>query len=70
MTKKTKAAPRQTKSDIIRRLLSRKSGANLATLQKATSWQPHSVRAALSTLRNSGYTIDRTSAKADGKDGA
>ena len=59
MTRKTTRAPRETKAATIRRLLSRKSGADLAALQEATGWQPHSVRAALSTLRKAGYTIDR-----------
>lgn len=51
--------PRETKSAILRKLLSRKAGADLTTLQSATGWQPHSVRAALSCLRKAGYTIDR-----------
>ena len=54
---------RETKAALVRRLLSRKSGADLAALQEATGWQPHSVRAALSTLRKAGYTIDRIPAK-------
>jgi hypothetical protein len=56
----------ETKSAAIRRLLSRKSGADLATLEEATGWQPHSVRAALSTLRKAGYQIDRLKPKANG----
>ena len=64
MTQTTK--PTETKSAAIRRLLSRKTGADLATLQKATGWQPHSVRAALSTLRKSGYTVDRVPPKKEG----
>ncbi len=60
----------ETKSATITRLLSRKTGADIAALQNATGWQPHSVRAALSTLRKSGYTIDRLPAKADGVGGA
>ena len=51
--------PRETKAAILRRLLARKAGANLAALQSATGWQPHSVRAALSGFRKAGYTIDR-----------
>ena len=58
--------PNETKSAAVRRLLSRRSGATLASLQKATGWQPHSVRAALSTLRKAGYTIDRVPPKTDG----
>ncbi len=49
----------ETKSELMRRMLARKSGATLSSLQKATGWQPHSVRAALSTLRKAGYTIDK-----------
>jgi hypothetical protein len=58
--------PKETKSAIVRRLLSRKAGADIGTLQKATGWQPHSVRAALSTLRKAGYTIDKMPPKSDG----
>jgi len=54
--------PRETKAAILRRLLARKAGANLAALQSATGWQPHSVRAGLSGLRKAGYTIERTDA--------
>ncbi len=59
MSKSTSTPPRETKTEILRKFLSRKSGANIATLQSATGWQPHSVRAALSGLRKAGYTIDR-----------
>jgi predicted ArsR family transcriptional regulator len=57
---------KETKSAAVKRLLSRKSGATLAALQKATGWQAHSVRAALSTLRKSGHTIDRVPPKTGG----
>jgi hypothetical protein len=58
---------RATKAAILRQLLSRKAGADLAALQTATGWQPHSVRAALSGLRKVGYRIDRADpAKAGG----
>ena len=66
MTNATVTPPRETKSALVRRLLTRKSGADLAALQDATGWQPHSVRAALSTLRKAGYTIDRLPPKKDG----
>ena len=52
------------KAEIVKRLLRRKAGADLAALRDATGWQPHSVRAALSTLRKTGYAIDRAPAKA------
>ena len=64
MTKSPK--PRETKAATVRRLLARKSGADLAALQKATGWQAHSVRAALSGLRKAGYTIDRVPPKTEG----
>lgn len=51
--------PRETKTAILRKHLSRKAGADLAALQSATGWQPHSVRAAMSGLRKAEYTIDR-----------
>ena len=54
--------PRETKAAILRKLLARKNGADLAALQMATGWQPHSVRAGLSGLRKAGYIIDRTDA--------
>ena len=57
---KSKSPPsRATKAAILRKLLSRKAGADLVALQTATGWQPHSVRAAMSGLRKAGYTIDR-----------
>ncbi len=59
MSKRQTAPAIETKAATIARLLSRKSGADLATLQDATGWQPHSVRAALSGLRKAGYTVDR-----------
>ena len=70
MTRQSGARRRETKTDTIRRLLSRKTGADLSALQKATGWQPHSVRAALSGMRKAGYTIDRLPSKSDGAGGA
>lgn len=61
-----KSKPGETKSTTVLRLLARKAGADLATLQAATGWQVHSVRAALSTLRKAGYCIDRRPPKASG----
>ncbi len=50
---------KQTKIDKVQDLLRRPSGASLEALCKATGWQPHSVRAALSGLRKKGATIQR-----------
>lgn len=67
MSKSKTALPRETKTATLHKLLSRKAGADLATLQSATGWQPHSVRAAMSGLRKAGYRIDRADpAKAGG----
>ena len=59
MSKPKSTPERETKTAILRKLLSRKAGADLAALQSATGWQPHSVRAALSGLRKARYSIDR-----------
>ena len=60
MSKSQAMPPHESKVAVLRRLLTRKTGADLAALQSATGWQPHSVRAALSGLRKAGYGIDRT----------
>lgn len=66
MPKTPDPKPRETKSAIVLRLLSRKAGADIAALQEATGWQPHSVRAALSTFRKAGYVIDRVEPMKEG----
>lgn len=43
-------------------MLNRVRGASVAEIQKATGWQPHSVRAALSGMRKKGYRITRETA--------
>jgi len=51
LAKKTIAKPhagKASKADAILKLLDRKNGASIADLQKATGWQPHSVRGFLS----------------------
>ncbi|WP_367181536.1 DUF3489 domain-containing protein [uncultured Ruegeria sp.] len=50
---------KQTKIDKVQALLRRPSGASLEALCKATGWQPHSVRAALSGLQKKGVIIER-----------
>ncbi len=60
MSKSQSKPLRETKAAILRKLLSRKAGADISTMQSATGWQPHSVRAALSGFRKAGYTIDRS----------
>jgi Tfp pilus assembly protein PilX len=59
--------PRQTsKTATIQRLLRRPKGASLTQLQTATQWQPHSLRAALSRLRKTGYAVERLPAHKSG----
>jgi predicted ArsR family transcriptional regulator len=48
-----------TKSDKVIALLSRAKGASLDEICKATSWQPHSVRAFLTGLRKKGLILAR-----------
>ena len=50
--------PGRSKSDTLRRLLSRRHGATVAQLQKQLGWQPHTVRAAISRLRSSGLSVE------------
>ncbi len=52
-------APRG-KAETILALLERPEGAPLADLERATGWQPHSIRAALTGLRKRGITITRS----------
>ena len=59
-TKVEAADARRTKADTIFDLVQRPTGASIAELTKATGWQPHSVRAALTGLRKKGREIVRT----------
>lgn len=47
------------KAETILALVLRPEGARIAELQKATGWQPHSVRAALTGLRKRGIEVTR-----------
>ncbi|MEM8732142.1 MAG: DUF3489 domain-containing protein [Pseudomonadota bacterium] len=53
--------PPQKATKILRVLamLEKPKGASLDALCKATGWQPHSARAALSGLRKAGHVIER-----------
>jgi len=57
---------RETKQSIIIDLLSRKEGATLAELQKATEWKPHSVRGHLSNMRRKQKANIETTTNSDG----
>ena len=59
-TKRKAAGSRRTKSDTILDLVQRPTGASISQLTKATGWQPHSVRAALTSLRKKGRDVVRT----------
>ena len=62
MTKQTDpaAAPtRETKIDKVIALLKRKQGATLDEIVKATGWQPHTTRAAMTGLKKKGHSIER-----------
>ena len=52
--------PRQTKVAKVHMMLKRPSGVTLDAICKATGWQRHSARAALSGLRKAGHEIERT----------
>lgn len=55
MSKKAKAQPTAqgaSKKATIINMLESKEGASIAEIQKATGWQPHSVRGSLVHLKN------------------
>ncbi len=49
-----------TKQAQLLALLTRPDGAAMSEMTKATGWQPHSVRAALTGLRKRGHEIERS----------
>ncbi len=57
----TKAAT--TKIDQVLQALRTRHGVALTDLMQTTGWQPHTVRAALSRLRQKGHTIERVTLK-------
>ena len=60
---KPKSQP-ESKTGLVKTLLQRIEGATLDELVAATSWQPHTTRAALTGLRKKGHAIG--SEKVDG----
>lgn len=52
-------AARKTKISRVIDLLGRKEGASLDELIETTSWQKHTVRAALTGLKKKGYEIKK-----------
>jgi hypothetical protein len=59
------ALRRGSKQALLVGLLSRPQGATIAELTKATGWLPHTTRAALTRLRQSGYPVDSLRAKGE-----
>ena len=51
--------PRRSKIELVIELLRREEGASLAHLTEATGWQAHSVRAALTGLKQKGHALVR-----------
>lgn len=68
MATKVKSQPKATKTgsnaatkiNSVIDLLKRNDGATLDEIVKATGWQPHSARAALTGLRKKGHTIEKS----------
>jgi len=55
-------AKKPTRQVQLRKMLTRKSGASIAQIQKAFGWQPHTARAAISAQRKAGCEITRSDA--------
>ena len=55
--------PGPSKKERLRALVSRRSGASLEKLVADLGWQPHTARAALSSLRKSGEQIERAASE-------
>lgn len=53
---------RTTKAQLLRDMLARPDGAGLEEICKATGWQPHSARAAISGLRKAGAEVELVTA--------
>lgn len=47
-------------------MLAKPKGASMEAICKATDWQPHSARAAISGLRKAGHAIERLPGDAKG----
>ncbi len=56
----------ENKNFAIQRLISRRNGASIAELIKVTGWQPHSVRAAISRLRQANRNVERFTTNSGG----
>ena len=52
----------QSKRAYLAKMVGRKSGANIDTLQEQLGWQPHTIRAEISRLRKTGLVVTCTAA--------
>ena len=48
----------EPKTEMLRKLLARRTGATVVQIQKQLAWQPHRIRAAISRLRSSGVVVE------------
>ncbi|WP_419719583.1 DUF3489 domain-containing protein [Maritalea porphyrae] len=55
------------KAQQLAKLLTKPNGAKISTICKRLSWQPHSVRAAVSRLRKSGIKVVASRSKRSGE---
>ena len=46
------------KTEMLRKLLARRTAATVVQIPKQLSWQPHTIRAAISRLRSSGVRVE------------
>ena len=53
----TASSKRKTKKAQLIQMLTRKTGADVATISDKLSWQTHTTRAAISGLRKAGYEV-------------
>ena len=66
ITLKENSQARITKRTRLMAMLAAPEGASINEIGAALAWQPHTVRAALSTLRKSGTTVERIAATSAG----
>jgi len=52
--------PKQTRPEQLKAMLTRKAGASVTQIQKKFGWQPHTARAAISSLRKAVHVIERS----------
>ncbi len=53
----TQSSKRKSKKERLTQMLTRKSGADVATISDKLGWLPHTTRAALTGLRKAGYEV-------------